>query len=220
MGTLLKKKRGRPPGSGLSHSSTKKRLIDCATAILTEKGFSRTGIDEILKRVNVPKGSFYHYFKSKEDFGTAVINNYANYFEKKLDRFFDNEELTPLERLNAFIADAMVGMEKYHYARGCLIGNLGQELSQLDDPFRDQIESIFQDWEKRLCRLFEHAKHIGELSDSNDCADLASYFWIGWEGAVLRAKLVKSKKPLLIFQQQFFYQITPEFQSSKRSHYV
>lgn len=220
MGALPKKKRGRPPGSGLSYSSTKKRLIDCATAILTEKGFSRTGIDEILQQVNVPKGSFYHYFKSKEDFGTVVIDNYANFFGKKLDRFFNDKELTPLERLNAFIEDAKIGMEKYDYARGCLIGNLGQELSQLDDPFRDQIESIFQDWEKRLSHLFEHAKRIGELSNNIDCADLASYYWIGWEGAVLRAKLVKSKKPLQIFQQQFFYQIGPEFQPTTGSHYV
>jgi TetR/AcrR family transcriptional repressor of nem operon len=199
-----KKKRGRPPSSGLSHSSTKKRLIDCATAILTEKGFSRTGIDEILKQVNVPKGSFYHYFKSKEDFGAAVIDNYANYFGNKLDRFFNDEELTPLARLNGFIEDAKLGMEQYHYARGCLIGNLGQELSQLDDPFRHQIESVFLDWEKRLSQLFKQAQRAGEVANDIDCADLASYFWIGWEGAVLRAKLVKNKKPLQTFQQQFF----------------
>lgn len=204
------KKRGRPPGSGLSHSSTKKRLIDCATIILTEKGFSRTGIDEILRQVNVPKGSFYHYFKNKEDFVRAVIDNYAKYFKKKLNRFFNDEELTPLARLNAFIEDAKIGMEKYQYARGCLIGNLGQELSQLDDPYRDQIEAVFQDWEKKLSRLFTLAQRDGELANNINCADLASYFWIGWEGAVLRAKLVKNKKPLQIFQQQFFCKIALE----------
>ena len=95
-------------------------------------------------------------------------------------------------------------MKKYHYARGCLIGNLGQELSQLDDPFRDQIEAVIQDWEKKLGRLFTHAQRAGELANNTNCADLASYFWIGWEGAVLRAKLVKNKRPLQIFQQQFF----------------
>lgn len=211
MQVLQKKKRGRPPSSGLSHSSTKKRLIDCATAILTEKGFSRTGIDEILKQVNVPKGSFYHYFKSKEDFGTAVIENYANYFSKKLDRYFQDYKLDPLTRLDAFIEDAMEGMEKYHYARGCLIGNLGQELSQLDDPFRDQIEAVFQDWEIKLSRLLIRAQRDGELADNINCADLASFFWIGWEGAVLRAKLVKNKKPLQIFQQQFFERLKCKF---------
>ena len=204
MQAIQQKKRGRPPGSGFSHSSTQKRLIDCATAILSEKGFSRTGIDEILKQVNVPKGSFYHYFKNKEEFGTAVINNYAKYFAKKLDRLFNNEKLTPLARLNAFIEDAKVGMEKYDYARGCLIGNIGQELSQLDDPFRDQIEAVFVDWEKRLARLFEDAQRSGEFTSTIDCADLAAYFWIGWEGAILRAKLVRNKKPLDVFQKQFF----------------
>ncbi len=199
-----KKKRGRPPSSGTSHSLTKKRLIDCATAIFTEKGFSRTGIDEILKQVNVPKGSFYHYFKSKEDFGATVIDNYANYFSEKLDRFFNDKKLTPLARLNAFIENAKLGMEKYHYARGCLVGNLGQELSQLDDPFRHQIESVFLNWEKQLSQLFKHAQRVGEIDDDIDCDDLALYFWIGWEGAVLRAKLVKNKKPLQTFQEHFF----------------
>ena len=58
---------------------TRKDLVWCGTELLTERGFQITGIEEVLKRVGVPKGSFYHYFKSKDEFGHAVIENYEQY---------------------------------------------------------------------------------------------------------------------------------------------
>ena len=68
-----------------SRPDTRNALVWCVTELLTERGFQITGIDEILKRVGVPKGSFYHYFKSKDDFGHAVIDNYEAYYAKKID---------------------------------------------------------------------------------------------------------------------------------------
>ena len=65
-----------------------------------------TGIDGVLKTVGVPKGSFYHYFDSKEDFGRAVMDNYAAYFANKLKRWFLDDSMTPLQRVLAFVEDA------------------------------------------------------------------------------------------------------------------
>jgi TetR/AcrR family transcriptional repressor of nem operon len=49
-----------------TRTDTRNALVWCGTELLTERGFQITGIDEVLKRVGVPKGSFYHYFKSKD----------------------------------------------------------------------------------------------------------------------------------------------------------
>ncbi len=59
-------RRGRPPRINREHGDTREALLRAGMEILTEQGFVATGIDTVLKRVQVPKGSFYHYFDSKE----------------------------------------------------------------------------------------------------------------------------------------------------------
>ena len=88
--------------------------------------------------------------------------------------------------------------------RGCLIGNLGQEMAALPDNFRERLNAVFDDWERRLARCLEAAQQLGQIPAAVDCTQQASFFWIGWEGAVLRAKLERSAKPLDIFARGFF----------------
>lgn len=184
-------------------TSTRELLVRCGTEIFTERGFQATGIDEIRQRVNVPKGSFYHFFESKRDFGLAVIDNYERYFERKLARSFDNTELKPLARIEAFAHDAMRGMEKFNFQRGCLVGNLGQELGGLDEGFRERLEAVLQAWQRRTAACLREAVACGELAAGTDCDALAEYFWIGWEGAILRAKLTRNNDPLEKFLAVF-----------------
>ncbi|MEK7991657.1 MAG: TetR/AcrR family transcriptional regulator [Thiotrichaceae bacterium] len=184
--------------------NTREILIRVGTEILTEKGFTNTGIDEILKRVGVPKGSFYHYFKSKEAFGEAVIENYATYFSNKLDRLLTDTEHKPLQRLHNFIEDAKVGMQRYEFKRGCLVGNLGQELGAVNDNYRHLLENVFLTWQAKIAVCLREAQNNAELSAQADCEQLAAFFWIGWEGAILRAKLVRSNQPLDLFAAHFF----------------
>jgi len=201
MTTTLVKPRGpgRPPKVDRENFETREALIRCGTEVLTEQGFMSTGIDGILKRVGVPKGSFYHYFESKEAFGRAVLDNYATFFCRKLDRWLLDESMSPLERLAGFVQDARINMARYDYRRGCMVGNMGQEISVLPEGFREILESIFLDWQGRLTRCLQAAQVAGELSADADCAELAAFFWIGWEGAVLRSKLVQSDIPLNTF---------------------
>jgi len=198
------KKVGRPSKSGHSHQTVRDRLIWCGTALLTEKGFNSTGIEEILKQVNVPKGSFYHYFKNKEGFGEAVIDNYADYFSQKLDRHLSNDSLPALQRLQSFIQEIKQGMAKYQYQRGCLVGNMGQELANSNDKFRMQLEAVFQTWQQQVSNCLQLAQIEGTLANDANCDYLAEFFWIGWEGAVLRSKLTRNDQPLTIFSTQFF----------------
>ena len=90
-------------------------------------------------------------------------------------------------------------MARHEYRRGCLVGNLGQEAGMLPEGFREALEKIFLDWQKRLSQCFAAAQANGELAKNADCDELAAFFWIGWEGAVLRAKLVGNDEPLNTF---------------------
>lgn len=198
------RKRGRPPKRPEETFETRELLLRAGLEALTEKGFAATGIDEVLKRVGVPKGSFYHYFDSKEAFGAALIDRYASYFARKLERHFRDESMRPLERIKAFVDDAQAGMARHDFRRGCLIGNLGQEMAALPESFRARLSAVFDDWERRLARCIEAAQQLDQIPGTVDCMQIASFFWIGWEGAVLRAKLERSTKPLEIFANGFF----------------
>jgi TetR/AcrR family transcriptional repressor of nem operon len=198
------RRRGRPPRGEARLTDARERLLREGVAMLTERGFSAVGLDEVLSLVGVPKGSFYHYFGSKAEFGLALVDAYAGYFARKLDRWFLDESLSPLARLRAFVADARAGMARFDYRRGCLVGNLGQEVSALPEPFRDRLAAVFADWEARTARCLEAAKRAGEIAPDADCARLAVFFWIGWEGAVLRAKLERGPAPLDQFAEGFF----------------
>lgn len=194
---------GRPPRATGSREDTRAALLRQGMAMLTERGFNSVGIDEVLRAVGVPKGSFYYYFSSKDDFGLATLESYADYFARKLDRHFLDTALPPLARIAAFVADAERGMARHQFRRGCLVGNLGQEMSALSEPFRLRLEAVFQDWEARLAACLQAAVAAGELAADTDCARWAVFFWTGWEGAVLRARLAADGAPLRLFGEVF-----------------
>lgn len=194
--SVTKPRRGRPPKVSRENQDTRAELIRSGLEQLTENGFSSSGIDQILKKVGVPKGSFYHYFASKEAFGQVVIENYANYFANKLDTCLLDKSYSPLTRISNFVKEAKIGMIRYQFKRGCLVGNLGQEVDLLPKSFRKQLINIFYCWQHRLAKCLKEAQRQGEISEVANCELLAEYFWIGWEGAVSRAKLVQDIKPL------------------------
>mgnify|MGYP001765784640 CR=1 FL=1 len=197
------RKRGRPPKDRSAPDAPRQRMMRAGLAILTEKGFSAVGIEEILAAAGVPKGSFYYDFESKDAFGLALIEAYASYFAQKLDRAFLDDSRAPLARLGAFVEDACAGMARFGFRRGCLVGNLGQEMGVLSEPFRAALIAVLHDWEARTERLFRAAQAAGEIAPGADPARLAAAFWIGWEGAVLRAKLERRAAPLEIFAEEF-----------------
>ncbi|WP_164839095.1 TetR/AcrR family transcriptional regulator [Shewanella livingstonensis] len=192
----LKPRRGRPPKVSRENSDTRAELIRSGLEQLTEQGFASSGIEPILKKVGVPKGSFYHYFVSKEAFGQAVLQNYADYFLHKLEIHLLDESFLPLTRIRNFVKNAKAGMIRYEFKRGCLVGNLGQEVGVLPESFRPQIIEIFVSWQDCLARCLKDAQLHGELAANANCHLLAENFWVGWEGAVSRAKLVQQATPL------------------------
>lgn len=187
-----------------ARGETRKALIRCGTELCTERGFQVTGIDEVLKRVGVPKGSFYHHFETKHQFGAAVIQNYAQYFQRKLDLTLGDTRQPPLQRLRDFIEQAQRGMAKFQFQRGCLVGNMGQELGGLDDGFRQQLEDILLSWQAATAACLKDAADQGQLPRGADPERLAAFFWIGWEGAILRAKLTRNAEPMRLFADLFF----------------
>ncbi len=209
------KKRGRPAKGGLGFDDTREALIRCGMELLTEQGFNNTGLDQILKKVNVPKGSFYHYFENKEAYGYVVLEEYSQFFIHKLNKHLSNTELSALDRLKAFIEDAIKGVERFEFKRGCLVGNLALELGSSHEQFREKLDTVFNEWKTLIAACLELAKTEGTLAQSADSDQLADFFWISWEGAVMRAKLTQNKQPMELFSQQFFTLLPTSTENTK-----
>lgn len=190
------RRRGRPR-TAPDASETRARLIRTGLAHLTERGYGASGVDEILKAAGVPKGSFYHHFGSKEAFGCALIEAYDAYFAALLDRTLGCDSRPPLDRLRAFTQQAEEGMARHGFRRGCLVGNLGQEMPTLPDSFRGRLIAVLDGWQARTARCLSEAG----LPEADTLAQL---FWTGWEGAVLRARMEQGPAPLRAFADSYF----------------
>jgi len=199
----LRAPRGRPPKPRPHGLDARTLLIRAGVAAMTEYGFAAAGLERVLKAAGIPKGSFYYYFESKEAFALAVIEAYAAYFAARLERLLGAASPSPLRRVHAFCADAAAGLVKYDYRRGCLVGNLGLEIASLTPPLRAALQAVLADWEARMAACLREAQACGEIGPGIDAKAQATFFWTGWEGAILRARLARELKPLRLFERLF-----------------
>ncbi|MCM2358152.1 MAG: TetR/AcrR family transcriptional regulator [Geobacteraceae bacterium] len=179
-------------------------IVSIGTHLISRQGYNATGIDAVLKEAGVPKGSFYHYFGSKEEFGLAVIDHFAERYNQRLDTFLNDEEVTPLNRIRNLLESGMARLTQNRCTKGCLIGNLGQELADQNERFRARLEEIFSSWKERYAACLREAQRAGELAPDLDAGVIAGFILSGWEGALLRAKVMKSPQPLRDFIETIF----------------
>jgi TetR/AcrR family transcriptional regulator, transcriptional repressor for nem operon len=186
---------------------TKLALIKAGRCIIVEKGFNHTGIQEVLQAVGVPKGSFYHFFSSKEDFGLAIIDRDAEVHDRVIDSFLQDDSLTPLNRIEEYFASKIEEFESLEYREGCLFGNLSQEMADQNERFRSRLQEVTARWRDRFAECIQEAQAAGEISTKHDSHDLAEFCLNSWEGALLQMKVTKTDVPLKRFIQFMFGEI-------------
>lgn len=187
--------------------STKTLLLESGIEIMLEKGYNNTGIMEVLKRTGVPKGSFYHYFESKEDFGLKIIDHFAASHKEKLDKTLGIRSLSPLARLKAFCDFGVSNFQSLNCRKGCLIGNLSQEMSDQSEAFRKRLLDIQCESHRRFADCMKEGQQAGEISKKYNCDDLAEMFLSAWSGAMVRAKTCKTVTPLESLRRILFEHI-------------
>ena len=136
-----------------------------------------------------------------------MIERFAAAYDETLVALLEDSETPPLERLKRYFAAGRDHMHECDHATGCLIGNLGQELSGQNDTFRDALNLVFQRWEQRFIRCLQDAQRRGDIATHTAPASLASFILSGWEGAILRAKTLKSVEPMEHFEAILFQQV-------------
>lgn len=171
---------------------TKNRILAAGGRLVHARGFVNTGLSDILKAADVPKGSFYHYFKSKEDFGLALVDYYAEHAGQAIVRFLEDESLSPLEKVRAFLCETHHEGRECEYSLGCPLGKLAQEMSEISEPIRLRLDTVFQHLVRRMRHVFEDSS----LPAGVDANTLAGVVISAWQGAVMRMKVARSPQPL------------------------
>ncbi len=188
----------------MSRADTRKLLIDVGTQVIGSQGFNPTGLNTVLQTAGVPKGSFYYYFASKEDFGLAIIDETATEYAQLIAGYLQDDRFTPLTRIRNYLQSGLERIREGQCKRGCLIGTLGQELSTQNETFRARLDAVFEGWKQQFAACLEFAKTTGELPAEVDVMQLAEFLLSGWQGAILRAKMQQNILPLEAFINLLF----------------
>jgi TetR/AcrR family transcriptional repressor of nem operon len=176
-------------------NETKQRLLEQGMTMLLRHGYHDLGISAVLEATKIPKGSFYHHFESKEDFGLQVIDQYMKEVHAGLDQCLGDDSLPPLQRVRSFFEATA---EKYRADGylGCLLGGLGQELSGISATFRKKVEQCLSEIARRIAVCLKEAIQRGDLPKGTSPAKLAELLVNCWEGAALRTRLRQDPAPL------------------------
>lgn len=187
--------------------TSKAKLVESGALLIKEKGFNNTGILEVLQTVGIPKGSFYHFFTNKEDFGLHVLRHYIYEHDTSLGVYLLDVTKSPLTRFRNYFEAACQHYERLGFRQGCLVGNLSQELADQNESFRQILEAQLGKWQQVWLDCLQEAQTVGEISVDWDISDLAQFCLNSWEGAVLRMKVSKSVAPLQTFIKLVFEQM-------------
>jgi TetR/AcrR family transcriptional repressor of nem operon len=188
----------------MGKETTKSLLLEEGKKSFLERGFNHSGIDAILQAAGVPKGSFYHYFSSKEDFGLQVLDRFAEGHNADLDRYLTDTSASPLLRLRRLVEAKCECLESQNCRNGCLVGNLSQEMADQSEAFRARLGEIFRGWAGRYAACLGEAREAGEIPADVDVNELADFWLNSWQGALLRAKTIRSTAPLRTFLNLMF----------------
>ncbi len=191
----------------MAHTQTRQKLIKAGGEIIAMQGFNNAGINSVLGLAGVPKGSFYHYFTSKQDFGLAIIDDFATDYSSLLVEMLNDDRFAPLQRLRNYLENCLDILVEFNYSRGCMIGNLSQELAAQNSVFRERLAEVFDDWKLQHQVCLEAAIEAGELEASADCGQLAEFLLSGCQGAMLRSKVEQSSEPMRNFIEIVFSRV-------------
>jgi TetR/AcrR family transcriptional repressor of nem operon len=171
-------------------------MVKAGAEIMHRKGFLGAGLQEILDAAEAPRGSFYHYFKSKEDFALAIVDYHAANFSSLAQRFLAKDGLTPMARLRGFFEWFREVYAEKGYTCGCPFGNMAQEMADLSEPLRARLNKRIDDIATFMQNLIKAGQEAGEVKAELDSQETAYFLVAAWQGTLIRMKVAKSPEPI------------------------
>jgi TetR/AcrR family transcriptional repressor of nem operon len=174
----------------------KDKLLDQGVSLLMEKGYHATGLKEILDAVQIPKGSFYAYFGSKEQFAAEAISRYIEPFIQRLSAHLQNPDADGLAALQAYYRELIAEVAQSDFKGGCLLGNLMGEIGDTSPLCREALQDAVSRYSDLQQAALERGQRQGSVRVDRSAKSMADLLLNGWQGALLRMKVEQSVEPL------------------------
>ncbi|MFL9994087.1 TetR/AcrR family transcriptional regulator [Paraburkholderia sediminicola] len=172
-----------------SHPHIRRHILDVGRALIARKGFVAVGLNEILTTAEIPKGSFYHYFGSKESFGSELLQQYVADYAARLDELFGQPGVSGRDKLLSYWAAWQQAQLDQDGDEKCLVVKLSAEVGDLSDEMRIVLRDGVDRLMTRLASVIEEGKADGSLSPEIRAKEAAELLYHMWLGAALVTKL-------------------------------
>ncbi len=171
-------------------------LLNQGVLFFMNQGYHGTGLQEILDAVNVPKGSFYNYFSSKEEFCAAVIQHYIEPFISRLSTHLQLSDSDALGAIRRYFNELIVELEENKFKGGCLLGSLMGEIGSTSDVCQQSLQSAIARYRDLLQSGLAQAQQQGSVRTDKTPEEMADLLINTWQGALLRMQIEKSSAPV------------------------
>lgn len=175
---------------------TRQLILASGRALILGKGFTAVGLNEILTSAGVPKGSFYHYFKSKEQFGNALLEDYFASYLQQLELTMQDNGSSVASRLLAFFQSWLDSQTSDHTTDKCLVVKLSAEVTDLSETMRVTLKNGTDAVITRLSDALEQGIALGEFAPGLDASKVTAEIYYMWIGASLLTKVSRTREHL------------------------
>ncbi|MGI9543727.1 MAG: TetR/AcrR family transcriptional regulator [Cyclobacteriaceae bacterium] len=179
----------------------KEDIIDKGIELMRKQGYHGTGVQQVLKACHIPKGSFYHFFESKQDFALQAIEKYAQDNIEELEQIISSNKLKPSGKLKRFFNNLMRFYRSQNYEMTCLMSIISFEMGATDPKIASRIENKFNIIKSLLTGVIREGQEVKEIRDDIDARDLADYLINSFNGALITMKYEQSDRAIRQFQK-------------------
>lgn len=181
----------------LKHEIKAEYLLDKGMVLMWAKGYNATSVNDIVKEAGIPKGSFYFYFKSKEDFAVKALDRYFNEHFEPAFNILTDPELTAKERLMKFYEyRGTMLKEELECKMGCLGCNLSNEMAEHSEAIRKTILSKSEYVKALITDVAKEAQKDGDLDADMDVESIISFIEDAGKGVMITMKEVQNGSPV------------------------
>jgi len=176
-------------------TDVRQHILDTAQRIMGSKGFSAVGLNEILVAADVPKGSFYHYFASKDAFGEALLESYFTDYLRSVDTILSTPGLNAAQQLMAYWENWKETQANCDPTGKCLAVKLGAEVADLSEAMRAVLKRGTSGIIMRIAAAIERGIAEKSVAPEASAKETARILYETWLGASVLAKITRDGAP-------------------------